>query len=67
MIPGGIAAQAPGVGKRFQATIRTFYNPMSMQGSVKCTVVVIKNADPNAIVKNVPDKKNLTYEALGRR
>lgn len=63
---GDRAMSAQALGVKDSATVRTFYNPTVYQKLRTTQVVVIKNADPAAIVSGVPDKNNPNvYELWG--
>ena len=63
---GDRAISAEALGVKDSATIRTFYNPDVYAKLRSVSVVVVKNADPTAIVDGVPDKKNPNvYELWG--
>ncbi len=59
-----ISAQALGIND--SATIRTFFNPVIYEKLRRVQVVVVKNADDTAIVKEEPDSNNPNvYELWG--
>lgn len=63
---GDRAISAEALGVKDSATLRTFYNPTVYEKLRSVQVVVIKNADPTAIVDGVPDKNNPNvYELWG--
>jgi hypothetical protein len=63
---GDRALSAEALGVKDSATVRTFYNPTLYAKLRTVQVVVIKNADPTAIVGGVPNKNNPNvYELWG--
>lgn len=55
---GDRAISAEALGVRDSATIRTFYNPVVYEKLRRVQVVVVKNADSEAIIDGEPDKNN---------
>lgn len=63
---GDAVLAAANMGVKDFATIRTFYNPIIYEKLKTLAVVVIKNADANAIVDGEIDKNNMNvYELWG--
>lgn len=63
---GDRAYAAASTGNKSTATLRMYYNPTLYEAMRTGTVVVVKNADPTAIVGGVPDMKNANlYEVWG--
>jgi len=63
---GDRAISAEALGVKDSATVRTFFNPTVYAKLRSVRVVVVKNADATAIIKDEPDKNNPNvYELWG--
>jgi len=61
---GDRAISAEALGVKDSATIRTFYNPTVYEKLRRVQVVVVKNADSEAIIDGEPDENNPNVYAL---
>jgi hypothetical protein len=63
---GDRALAAESLGVKDSATVRTFYNPDIYEKLRSCRVIVVKNADSDAVSAGVPDRTNPNvYELWG--
>src|SRR5690554_567562 len=61
---GDRAISAEALGVNDSATIRTFYNPIVYEKLRRVQVVVVKNADSEAVIDGEPDENNFNVYAL---